>query len=806
MTFAERPAATVLVLAPLGRDGPVICGILRQAGFACELCKDVATLLAGLSEAAAAIITEEALNRAGDVAEMRTWLGAQPPWSDFPFVFLSLPSRDEERETAVRDLLGNITLLERPLRPETLVRAVGASTRARQRQREAARLLEERARAEAELRDAELRLRLALRAARLGEVTFDLTHGKVRHAAVFAELLGYPPDRKLTLEEIRARYHPEDLDRVVRERAAILAGSQEFYEVELRVVRLDGQVRWVYARGQVRRDENGDALSVTAVYLDETARKSAEAALRESEEHYRHAAELNPQVAWTADPDGQLDRVAERWREWTGTSGLGDSWSQGLYSGDIGHTTEAWVRSVTTGAPYDVEHRVKMLSGDFRWARSRAFPRRDDAGQIVKWYGSTEDIHERKQAEADLRQLNETLEARVTERTAELVEAQAALAQAQKMEAVGQLTGGVAHDFNNLLMVISGGLDLLGRHQDPERRQRVMDGMRQAVERGAALTRQLLTFSRREALKPEPIALEQRIGDMGELLARSLRGDIRVDMTFAPDLWPVNADPTQLELAVLNLAVNARDAMPNGGILTIRGENALSVHDDEIKGDFVRISVSDNGTGIPPEVLARVFEPFFTTKDVGKGSGLGLAQIYGFAKQSGGIVRIESAVGFGTTVMLFLPRSDRGPASSEHRLEALGRPADDTVSTQGATVLLVEDDDEVAALAADMIGQLGYEVTRVADAAAALGALANGRTIDIVFSDIMMPGGMSGADLAQEIIRRRPGLPVVLTTGYDGQALSPTDGRALPLLRKPYRLDALESVLALALRNTRTML
>jgi PAS domain S-box-containing protein len=798
----EDAAAKVLILAPTGRDNAVISRILRNAGFFCQVCANIGTLLVGLNTASTAVIAEEALNSAGAVSAMQDWLGAQPPWSDFPFVFLSRPINEEDqRRTEVGNLFANITVLERPLRSDTLVRAVASSARARQRQLDAARLLEERARVESELRHAELRLRLALRAARLAEVTFNLADGSVSHSAAFAELFGYPPDQRMTLEEVRARYHPDDLQRVPQERSAFLASDQDFYEVQKRIVWPAGEVRWVYGRGQVQRDGDGRPISVTAVYLDETDRKNAEAALRESEEHYRHAAELNPQVPWTATPDGQLDRVAERWREWTGISGLGDSWGQGLHPDDLGYTVAAWGHSVATGEPYDVEHRVKLRSGDYRWARSRAFPRRDDNGRIVKWYGSTEDIHERKSAETALLRLNETLEARVVERTGELLATQAALAQAQKMEAVGQLTGGVAHDFNNLLMVLSGGLDMLVQPKDPERRDRVLSAMRQAVDRGATLTRQLLTFSRREPLKPEPIALDQRVSAMEELLARSLRGDIRVEMEFAPRLWLANADPTQLELAVLNLAVNARDAMPHGGTLTIRGENASPVEAEELEGDFVRLSVCDSGVGMKADVLNRAFEPFFTTKDVGKGSGLGLAQVYGFAKRSGGAVHIESTPGQGTRVMLLLPRSLGKAASIEPQPARPSGSASNSLSTRSATVLLVEDDEEVASLAADMIDQLGYDVIRVANGPAALGALADGRAVDIVFSDIMMPGGMSGTELAGEIMRRRPDLPVVLTTGYDAQAALLSEAPPLPLLRKPYRLDALESILAAALRG-----
>ena len=345
------------------------------------------------------------------------------------------------------------------------------------------------------------------------------------------------------------------------------------------------------------------------------------------------------------------------------------------------------------------------------------------------------DIRGRKRAEAALRQLNENLEKRVEERTAKLIEAQEALAQAQKMEAIGQLAGGIAHDFNNLLMVVSGGLEMLGRQSDPDHQRRLVERMHLALDRGAALTCQLLTVSRRQAMRPEPLALDRRIGAMAELLDRSLRGDIRVEMEFDPDLWPVHVDATQLDVAVLNIAVNARDAMPEGGTLRIKASNAPNRKHEGMAGDFVRLAISIPGSACLPDVQARVFEPFFTTKDIGKGSGLRIAQIYAFCVQSGGAVDIVSEVGQGTTITLYLPRSERaaGIVPNDGSPTSLEEQAEKKVAAD-ATVLLVEDDDEVAALAADMIDQLGYQVIRVANAAAALGALANGRTIDVVFS------------------------------------------------------------------------
>ena len=383
----------------------------------------------------------------------------------------------------------------------------------------------------------------------------------------------------------------------------------------------------------------------------------------------------------------------------------------------------------------------------------------------------------------------------VTDRASEqarLAEAEARVQQTQKIEAIGQLTGGVAHDFNNLLMVISGGLEVMDGLA-PARREKVIAGMRQAVEKGAGLSRQLLAFSRRQPLRPEPVNLVRKIGGMREMLDRSLRGDVHVEVAFAKDLWAVEVDPGQLELVMLNLAVNARDAMPGGGTITIRGRNAPALNDEELFGDYVELSIADTGTGMMPEVLARVFEPFFTTKEIGKGSGLGLAQAHGFAKASRGAVRIESETRKGTTVFLYLPRTDKSPTGEvdEETPETATR---EEVHAQGS-LLLVEDDDEVAALTGEMLTTLGYEVTRVENADAALETLTGPRSFDILFSDVMMPGQLDGIDLSQEIRSRRPALPVVLTTGHVEAAKQKAEALGLSVLPKPYRLKELEAAL-----------
>ena len=369
----------------------------------------------------------------------------------------------------------------------------------------------------------------------------------------------------------------------------------------------------------------------------------------------------------------------------------------------------------------------------------------------------------------------------VTERIrdqARLAEAERQLRQTQKIEAIGQLTGGVAHDFNNLLMVILGGLSMIERPGNEERRQRILEGMRQSAERGASLSRQLLAFARRQPLKAESVNLRRQLDGMRDLLDRALRGDVHVRTDLADDLWTILVDPAELELVLLNLCVNARDAMPDGGTITISARNA--------PGDFVELSVVDTGVGMSAEVLAHVFEPFFTTKEVGKGSGLGLAQVYGFAEQSGGAVSIDSQVGKGATVTLTLPRTDR-PALAVEPLIDLSQPQ---LKASGC-VLLVEDDEEVASLVTDMLGELGYDVIRAGGAEAALGALADGRRIDIICSDLMMPGPMNGLDLVREARRRRPGIPVLLTSGYADAAMREASRDDVRVLRKPYDIQAL---------------
>jgi len=371
------------------------------------------------------------------------------------------------------------------------------------------------------------------------------------------------------------------------------------------------------------------------------------------------------------------------------------------------------------------------------------------------------------------------------------------LRQAQKMEAVGQLTGGVAHDFNNLLTVILGNAEYVARGlpAGSEIRQMV-EMIEQAAERGAELTRSLLAFARRQPLEPRTVDVGRQLRGMEALLARTLGEHVAVRFVLHDETWAATVDPAQLESAVLNLALNARDAMPDGGALTVEAVNArldaaYARGDAEIlPGDYVMVAVSDTGTGMPPEVAARAFEPFFTTKEVGKGSGLGLSMVYGFVKQSGGHARIYSEAGHGTTVKLYLPRAAGGGAAEESR-PAASAPAGNE------TILMVEDDELVRAFVAGELKALGYVVLAAADGRAALATLGGDARVDLLFTDVVMPGGLSGPQLAAEARRLRPGLKILYTSGYTENAIV-HHGRldaGVRLLSKPYRRHDLARVL-----------
>jgi signal transduction histidine kinase/CheY-like chemotaxis protein len=403
-------------------------------------------------------------------------------------------------------------------------------------------------------------------------------------------------------------------------------------------------------------------------------------------------------------------------------------------------------------------------------------------------------VEERTQ---DLANVNRRLEIEIRERE----QAEAALRQAQRMEAIGQLTGGVAHDFNNLLTVIGGNAAMLNDAAQSDAARRRVHAITQAAERGERLTRQLLAFSRRQILRPGPVDLRQHVDEIADMLSPALGTDIDVKIRIPDELWPVFVDLTEFQMALLNLGMNARDAMPESGRLEITARNVTFDIDDPVSGglvgDFVAVTLSDTGVGMAPEVVARAFEPYFTTKEVGLGSGLGLSQVYGFAQQSGGAVSIASVIGKGSSITLFLPRATEAyPIARSHMVAPEPLRA-------SARILVVEDDAEVARVTMELLQEIGYQAVEVRDGHAALTLIEEDPRIDLVFSDVVMPGGMSGLELARKLRELRPGLPVVLATGYAHGGAHLADENSL-FIAKPYRRESLADTLRTVLEGEKT--
>jgi PAS domain S-box-containing protein len=600
----------------------------------------------------------------------------------------------------------------------------------------------------------------------------------------------------LTLQEIT---HPDDLPaNLVKFERAVTEGTP--FAHEKRYVRPDGSIVWVNNSVSVIRRRSGEPYGILAVTIDFTERRAAEAAVRENEARLRALTDNLPggmvyQVSTGLDGSERrflfVSQSCEKLTGHTAEAIMADAMvAYGMIDSEHAATlAEAEETALAEKRPFDVQCRFRRADGVARWARIISAPRAAPDGTTV-WDGIMIDVTDQKRAEEMLRDLNETLEHRVAERAEELALAQEALRQAQKMEAMGQLTGGVAHDFNNLLTPIIGSLDLLHRKQlGGEREQRLVEGALQSAERAKTLVQRLLAFARRQPLQPGPVDLPELVRGMVELVASTSGPQIRIETRLDPALPFARADSNQLEMAILNLAVNARDAMPGGGTLTIGG-TAETVAPGEVAGlapgRYVRLAVSDTGIGMDEATLARAVEPFFSTKGVGRGTGLGLSMVHGLAAQLGGTLTLDSREGEGTVAALWLPVSDSVPASAATRREPEAVPR----ATAG-TVLLVDDEPLVRASTADMLAEMGYEVVEADSGADAL-ALIDLRAPDLVITDHLMPG-LSGTDLALILAAERPGLPVLIVSGYAELDGLPAD---LPRLTKPFRQADLADCIA----------
>jgi PAS domain S-box-containing protein len=678
VTLRSQVSERAVVLAPKGRDAEVAERILVEVGVAAESTATLATLVEEfIAGAGLAIIADEAVQNA-DLKSLSDALSRQPPWSDFPIVLLTQRGGGPERNPAAARLaqtLGNVTFLERPFHPTTLVSVVRTAIRGRRRQYEARSRLEE-------LSEGEQQLQTALTAGDLGSWTLNVASMTLRASDKCRAHFGRNLDHTFNYTDLSSAIHPDDTARMQAAVAHTLATGAD-YAIEYRNIWPDGGIHWVDVRGRAERDATGTIQQLVGVSSDITDRKNSE-----------------------------LER----------------------------------------------ERLLNELAVE----------------------------------RAALSKLTATLEERVKDRTAELMtevaareKAQARLVQSQKMETIGQLTGGVAHDFNNLLMAVMGNLELLRKRlTDDARAQRLIAGALQGAQRGAALTQRMLAFARQQELKTGSADLSNLLSGMRDLLDRTLGPQVTLIVDAPMGLPPAQIDANQIELAVLNLAINARDAMPSGGEIriTLRPEETGDRKDGE--HGCLLLSVADNGTGMDSETLARAIEPFFSTKPVGKGTGLGLSMVHGLAVQLGGRLLLESKVGQGTTATLRLPiavkKSDHADASSEEA----------RASARAATILVVDDDQLIASSTVNMLEDLGHTVIEANSAKRALEIIDNGQTVDLMITDQAMPG-MTGVELAKIVLRRRPNLPILLATGY--AEIPPDQSLKLPRLSKPYLQSQLQA-------------
>jgi PAS domain S-box-containing protein len=668
----------------------------------------------------------------------------------------------------------------------------------------------ERRRAEEALRKTEIQLQAIVNGAPLGVYLVDGDFRiRVVNDRAFAASGNIPDLIGRDLDEVnRAIWSQAYADEIIERHRHTLETGESYRTSERIEYRRDRGVLEYY-QWQISRAPLADGgYGVICYFRDISAQVFARRAIAASEERLRFMAEAMPQKIFTATPDGEVDYFNQQWTEFTGlpmTQIEKWGWVQFIHPDDLLQTVEVWKHSIETGEPIQLMHRFRRADGAYRWHLSRVHAMRDAQGKITMWIGSNTDIHEQKEIEEAYRELSETLECKIEERTRDLQieilerqKVEATLQQAQKMETIGQLTGGVAHDFNNVLAAVIGNLELvLGRVTDPTAR-RLLQNAQHAAERGAKLTDHLLSFARKQVLRVEPSDLNGLLASFEDLLVRTIGPAVDITLTLAEDLWPAMVDPSQFQMAILNLAVNARDAMPEGGSFSIATRNipagSPDLPKDLSRGDYACVSVQDTGTGMTAEVAVKAFEPFYTTKEIGKGTGLGLSQVYGFSKQLGGTAMVTSQLGTGTGVFLFLPRAGKVAAMASPPQGLHAEPVPPAPSN-GVRVLVVDDDPEVLKVVAHALRTLGFDAVTADSGRRGLEMLATGMPVGLAVVDFAMPG-MNGIEFIRRLRVSRPNLPCMMITGYADVSKfgDPASGGTL-VLRKPYRLKELAAMI-----------
>ena len=630
-TSSER----AVILAPRGRDAAVAAALIRETGFHADVCVDLASLVREIETGAGvAVIADEAIKTA-DLRVLVVWLNGQPSWSDFPIVLLTHQGGGPERNPDAARLgriLGNVTFIERPFHPTTLVSIVGSAIRGRRRQYQTRGIL-------LDLTESESLLQTALNAGRLGALELHLPDLELEASSTCKMFFGRGARDDFSFKDMLASIHPDDRPRQQQILNLSLQTGQD-YRIEYRNIWPDGSQHWIDVRARAVRRPDSSIKSLVGVSTDITARKTAE-----------------------IERENLLEQLAAE-------------------------------RTALAELTATLEQRVEQRSVEL-----------------------TQEVAAREKAQDQLRQ-------------------------AQKMETIGQLTGGVAHDFNNLLMAVMGNLDLLRKRMpnDP-RLHRLVDGALQGAERGASLTQRLLAFARQQDLKAVSVDLLALIRNMADLLERSLGPRIVLRLDLPQGLPAASIDANQLELAVLNLAINARDAMPDGGSIAIGVASYEATNDPVLRpGKYLKLSVADTGTGMTPDVLKRAIEPFFSSKPLGKGTGLGLSMVHGLAVQLGGTLQLSSTVGKGTTATLVLPVANSAPEIAT-RIVAVPKV------NRSAVILFVDDDPLIAMSTTEMLEDLGHHVIGANSGLHALDIIKSGQQIDLMMTDHVMPG-MTGIELA----------------------------------------------------------
>ncbi|AVT79874.1 hybrid sensor histidine kinase/response regulator [Rhodopseudomonas palustris] len=778
--------------------------------------------------------------------------------------------------------------------------------------------------------DRERELAEVQRIAKVGGVVVDLTAGFRNHRSPeYLAIHGLPPEAvNETHEDWVRRLHPEDRERAERQFLDLVNSTSERYSAEYRIIRPnDGEVRWIAAEGRIERDASGRAVRMVGAHIDITDRAVAREMLRESEQRFKLIADSAPVPIWVTRLDRTRSFANRAYCDFIGLpyeEALVFDWRSIIHPDDVAEVVRNSVAGEASLQPFVLEGRYRRADGKWRWIRSESQPRWDPAGRHIGFIGVAHDITSAKQAEIDLRNVNDVLERLIAQRTAQLHSSESqlrailettnqyqglldlkgrllyvngtalagigaepaqvlgalfwntpwfdatpdapvvierafraarageiakldlelqlpagprhidfslrpvsdeqggvmavlaegidsterrrneeALRQAQKMEAVGQLTGGVAHDFNNLLTIIRSAVDFLRRRDLPEeRRRRYVDAISDTADRASKLTGQLLAFARRQPLSPVVFDVAAQIQSIANLIRPLVGSRVEIDVDTGSGPNYAIADVGQFETALVNLAVNGRDAMNGEGRLSIalrRVDEIPPVRSQPARpGEFVAISVTDSGSGIAPTNLDVIFEPFFTTKEVGRGTGLGLSQAFGFAKQSGGEISVHSTLGEGATFTIYLPQAQ---APEQTAAATLSRA--DPAGGLGHRILVVEDNVEVGKFSTELLQDLGYTIKWAKSADEALAALAEDEfAFDLVFSDVIMPG-KNGVELATIIRERYPGLPVVLTSGYSS-VLAENAHQGFELVQKPYSVEAISRVLRRAISERRT--